>query len=70
MRFGSILVLLLGLVIVAFVVKTQLEGTATGNPNSPTQAKRQLDSVRDKAHDLEKEQQKAADDVADKSGGN
>jgi hypothetical protein len=57
-------------VIVAFVVKTQLEGTAVGNPNQPTQAKRQLDNVRNKAHELEKDQQKAADDVADKAGGN
>jgi len=35
MSFGKILVLILGLVIVAFVVKTQLEGTAVGNPNQP-----------------------------------
>jgi len=70
MSFVKILVLLLGLVIVAFVVKTQLEGTAVGNPNGPTQQKRQLDSVRNKAHDLEKDQQKAADDVAEKAGGN
>ena len=70
MSFGKILVLILGLVVVAFVVKTQLEGTAVGDPNQPTQAKRQLDSVRNKAHELEKDQQKAADDVADKAGGN
>lgn len=67
MKFGGIIVLLLGLVIVAFVVKTQLAGTATGNPNAPTQAKRQLDSVRNRAHELEREQQKNADDINDKA---
>ena len=67
MKFGGIIVLLLGLVIVAFVVKTQLEGTATGNPNNPTQAKRQLDNGRNRASELEREQQKAADDIAKKS---
>jgi hypothetical protein len=70
MKFGGIIVLLLGLVIVAFVVKTQLAGTATGNPNDPTQAKRQLDNVRNRAGELEREQQKAADDIAKKTGGN
>jgi hypothetical protein len=67
MKFGGIIVLLLGLAIVAFVVKTQLAGTATGNPNQPTQAKRQLDTVRNRAAELEREQQKAADDIARKA---
>ena len=67
MKFGGIIVLLLGLVIIAFVVKTQLDGTAVGSPNQPTQAKRQLDNVRNRAGELEKEQQKAIDDVAKKS---
>ena len=67
MRVGGIIVLLLGLTIVAFVVKTQLEGTAVGNPNQPTQAKRQLDSVRNRAGELTREQQKAIDDIANKA---
>jgi hypothetical protein len=67
MRLGGIIVLLLGLTIVAFVVKTQLEGTAVGNPNQPTQAKRQLDSVRNRAGELTQEQQKAIDDIANKA---
>jgi hypothetical protein len=70
MKFGGIIVLLLGLLIIGFVVKTQLAGTATGNPNDPTQAKRQLDNVRNRANELQQEQQKAADDIAKKSGGN
>ncbi len=59
--------LLLGLTIVAFVVKMQLEGTAVGNPNQPTQAKRQLDNVRNRAGELTREQQKAIDDIANKA---
>jgi hypothetical protein len=70
MSLGKIIVLLLGLAIVAFAVKTELAGTATGNPNDPTQAKRQLDSVRNRTDEISKEQQKRADDVAEKAGGN
>jgi hypothetical protein len=67
MKFGGIIVLLLGLLIVGLVVKTQLAGTATGNPNDPTQAKRQLDNVRNRAGELTREQQKAIDDIANKA---
>jgi hypothetical protein len=67
MRLGGIIVLLLGLAIVAFVVKTQLEGTAVGNRNQPTQAKRQLDTVRNRAGELTRDQQKAIDDIANKA---
>ncbi len=67
MRLGGIIVLLLGLTIVAFVVKMQLEGTAVGNPNQPTQAKRQLDNLRNRAGELTREQQKAIDDIANKA---
>ncbi len=67
MSFGKVLVLLLGLAAVAFAVKTQLAGTATGNPNEPVQAKRQLDNVRNRADELGREQQKRADDVAEKA---
>ena len=64
MSLGKLLVLMLGLAAIAFAVKTQLAGTATGDPNQPTQAKRQLDSVRSRASELAREQQKAADDIA------
>ena len=67
MSFGKIIVLLLGLVIVAFVVKTQLAGTAIGNPEGPTQAKRQLDNVRVRAKELERETQKNAEEMIQKS---
>ena len=67
MSFGKLLVLLIGLAIVAFAVKTELAGTAVGNPTGPTQAKRQLDAVRNRAGELEREQQKAADDIANKA---
>jgi len=67
MSMGRLLVLLIGLTIVAFVVKTELAGTATGNPNDPSQAKRQLDSVRNRTSELSREQQKNADDIAEKS---
>lgn len=67
MSLGRILVLLLGLAIVAYTVKVELSGTAVGNPAGPTQAKRQLDSVRNRAHELEREQQKNADDINDKA---
>ena len=64
MSFGKLLVLLLGLAAVAFAVKTQLAGTAGGNAHQPAGAKRQLDSVRNRAGELERLQQKAADDAA------
>lgn len=67
MSIGKLLVLLLGLAIVAFAVKTELAGTATGNPNDPTQARRQLDNVRNRTGELSREQQKAADDIAEKA---
>ena len=67
MSFGKIIVLLLGLVIVAFVVKTQLAGTAIGNPAGATQPKRQLDNVRMRAKELEREQQKNAEEMLRKS---
>lgn len=70
MSLGKIIVLLLGLVIVAFVVKTQLSGTAIGNPEGPTQAKRQLDTVRVRAKELEQQNQKNAEDLIKKSDEN
>ena len=70
MSIGKLIVLLMGLAAVAFAAKFALTGTMTGNPAGPTQAKRQLDSVREKAKQLERDQQKAADDVAEKATGN
>ena len=70
MSMGKLLALILGLVIVAFVVKTQLAGTAVGNPAGTTQPKRQLDNVRNRAGELQREQQKAADDIASKTSEN
>jgi len=45
----------------------ELAGTAVGNPNRHP-AKRQLDKVRNRRTTSRKEQQKAPDDVANKSG--
>ncbi len=66
MSLGKILVLLLGLAIVAFAVKTQLGGTAVGTPEQ-TQAKRQLDNVRNRAKELERQQQKHAEQMLQES---
>ena len=58
MRF---VVLILALAAMAFAVKYALEGP---KPAAHTAPRQQLDNVRDKAHDLEKQLQKAADDAA------
>jgi Flp pilus assembly protein CpaB len=63
---GRILVLLLGLVTIAFAAKYMLTGTMLQNPAGPTLPKRQLDNVRVRAKELEREQQKSVDDVARK----
>lgn len=70
MSLGKLLVLLLGLAIVAYAAKVELSGTALGTPAGPTQAKRQLDNVRTRAQELEREQQKAVDNVERSSAGN
>ena len=67
MSIGKLLVLLIGLTIVAFAVKTELSGTAVGTPNGPTMQKRQLDNVRVRAKELEREQQKSVDDAVEKT---
>lgn len=64
MSFGKILVLLLGLAAVAFAVRTALTGTAGRDTAAQSAPKRQLDNVRQRAKELESEQQKAADDLA------
>ena len=69
MSFGKIIVLLLGLAIVAYAVKVELSGTATGTP-AQTEPKRQLDNVRTRAKELEKENQQQADDMIKKSDEN
>jgi len=67
MSFGKLLALVLGLAAVAFAARYALTGTMTQDPAGATQPKRQLDDVRAKAKDLERQQQKAADDIADKA---
>jgi hypothetical protein len=57
-----ILVLVLALAAVAFAAKYALDRGA-GN-STHTAARKDLDNVRDKARDLEKQLQKAADDAA------
>ncbi len=64
MSFGKLLVLLLGLAAVAFTVRVALTGTLGRDSSAHTAPRRQLDTVREKAKDLERQQQKAADDIA------
>src|SRR5437899_353875 len=68
MSFGKLLVLVLGLAVVAFVVRTALTGTMGRDTAEHSAPRRQLDTVREKAKDLEKQQQKAADDIARRVG--
>ena len=65
---GKLLALVIGLAAVAFAAKFALTGTMRGDPEGPSQAKRQLDQVRSKAKELERIQQKAADDIAAQAG--
>jgi hypothetical protein len=64
MSLGKLLVLVLGLAAVAFAVRTALTGTAGPDTAAHSAPRRQLDNVREKAKDLERQQQKAADDLA------
>jgi hypothetical protein len=66
---GRILVLVLGLAAIAFTAKHMLAGTAGHDPAGATQPKRQLDDVRARARQLEREQQKAVNDIARKTDG-
>ena len=68
MSFGKLLVLVLGLAVVAFVVRTALTGTMGRDTAEHSAPRRQLDTVREKAKDLERQQQKAADDIARRVG--
>ncbi len=69
MSFGKLIVLLLGLAIVAYAVKVELAGTAVGTPGQ-TEAKRQLDNVRVRAKELEKENQQNAEKLIQQSDDN
>lgn len=64
---GRILALVLGLAALAFAAKTMLAGTTAGTAAGPSQPKRQLDDVRVRARQIEREQQRAADGVARKA---
>jgi len=66
MSMGKILALLLGLAALAFAVRTALTGTMGRDDSAHTAPRRQLDNVRDRAKELEREHQKAADDLARK----
>jgi hypothetical protein len=65
-RVGRILALVLGLAALAFAAKTMLSGTTVANAAGTTQPKRQLDSVRVRARQIEREQQNAADRLSRK----
>jgi hypothetical protein len=69
MKLANLIVLILGLVVVAFAVKFALQGTLRSDPAGVSQPKRQLDNVRSRAKELEQEQQKKADETAKKAGG-
>ena len=68
MKAVGILVLLMGLVAIAFAAKYALTGTLGRDPAGSTQPKRQLDNVREKSKDLEQQMQQNVDDVAKKVG--
>ena len=68
MGIGKVLALLLGLAALAFAVRTALTGTMGRDDAAHTAPRRQLDNVREKAKDLERLQQKAADDLARRTG--
>jgi hypothetical protein len=59
----KIVVLVLGLALVAFAAKTALEGTVSSRAEH-TAPRRQLDQVREKTHDLERQEQDAVDKAA------
>lgn len=67
MKLVNLLAIILGLAALAFAVKYALQGT-TGDPAGVSRPKRQLDNVRSRAKELEREQQQQADDLAKKAG--
>jgi hypothetical protein len=80
---GRIIALLLGLVAIAFAVKMSLTGTSGPGSVVPpevesgvkavqangehTRPRQQLDNVRDRTHELEKEMQKKVDEAGRKA---
>jgi Ni/Co efflux regulator RcnB len=64
---GRLLALVLGLAALAFAAKVMLAGTTAASSAGPTQPKRQLDNVRARAKQLEREQQKNVDEIARKA---
>jgi hypothetical protein len=61
---ARLLAVIIGLAAVAFAAKYALEGSFRSSASAHTEPRRQLDNVRDKSHDLEKQLQKAADEAA------
>ena len=68
MGLGKLLVLVLGLAAVAFSVRLALTGTIGRDTQAHSAPRRQLDNVREKAKDLERQNQNAADDLARRVG--
>jgi len=68
MGLGKLLVLVLALPAVAFSVRLALTGTVGRDTSAHSAPRRQLDSVREKAKDLERQNQNAADDLARRVG--
>jgi hypothetical protein len=77
---GRIITLVLGLAVVAGVAYSVLNKTAVGSSangsngssaegQGPSAPKRQLDNVRNKAHDIEQKDQQHLDDVEKKAFG-
>jgi hypothetical protein len=67
LKLGKLLVLLLGLAVVAWVAKTQIEGSASGPARQHTQPRQQLDNVRDSARRIENDAQRRADETMKKA---
>jgi len=68
MSLTKLLVLLMGLVAVAFAAKYALTGTmGDTDPAKESRPKRQLDNVRARAKELEREQQQQAEENVKKS---
>ncbi len=65
-----IVLLVLALAVVGFVAKVALTGSVGGgeSPTAKSQPAQQLDNVRQRAGELEKEMQKSADRAGDVAG--
>lgn len=64
---GRLLAVVLGLAALGFAAKMMLAGTSADSSAGPTQPKRQLDNVRSRARQLERDQQKNVDEIARKA---